>query len=431
MVCVATLISSVALLSGLVFASPNGNVHAERLVRRSQPTRSVGSGTSTHSSAKQTVTSGSTTSIYRSSGTSTMSPPMYTPPAKNGAMPMYGSGSAPWMGSNYDDCVNQCVAQYGSSPSPYVPTPTMNSPSSTGPTGTGAVHTVIVAPSQGVFRFVPFAVNASVGDTIKFMWGANTHTVTKSSSLSPCNNTLDAPFASGTHDKGFVYTQVVNDTNPTFFHCAVPTHCSKGMFGIINPPNAYGSNTTVNGMMGSMMASNPSISAYSSMISNMTNTKASQSVMASNWGGSINMASLPSWSYSMVAENVLYTRHFLLVNPDAMNSNGTVDLSVSSHTPLMIPTDVGAAIQQANAVVPSTSSSSSAVAAATTTSSTAASTTSGAPSASSTTKASSTPSASSSTYGSGTTTASNGAIGISSPQIVVSLLSVVAVFLLV
>jgi hypothetical protein len=33
MVCVATLISSVALLSGLVFASPNGNVHAERLVR--------------------------------------------------------------------------------------------------------------------------------------------------------------------------------------------------------------------------------------------------------------------------------------------------------------------------------------------------------------------------------------------------------------
>lgn len=36
-----------------------------------------------------------------------MSPPMYTPPAKNGAMPMYGSGSAPWMGSNYDDCVNR------------------------------------------------------------------------------------------------------------------------------------------------------------------------------------------------------------------------------------------------------------------------------------------------------------------------------------
>jgi len=307
MVRIATLISTVALLSGLVVASPNvdGNGN-ERLVRRSKPTQSGGKGAPTPSPAKQTMTSsastGSTTSMYPPSGTSTMSSPMYTPPVKNSGMPMYGSGSAPWMGSNYDDCVNQCVAQYGSSPSPYVPTPTMNSPSSSGSTGTGATHTVIVAPSQGVFRYVPFAVNASVGDTIKFMWGANTHTVTKSSSLSPCNATKDAPFASGIHSKGFVFTQVVNDTNPVFFHCAVPTHCSKGMFGVINPQNAFGSNTSVNGMMGSMTTSNPSISAYSSMISNMTNTKDSRSVMASKWGGSINMASLPSWSHSMVAE---------------------------------------------------------------------------------------------------------------------------------
>jgi len=415
---IATLISAVALLSGLVFASPNGNVHAERLVRRSQPTQSMASSTTKPPSAKQTMMyNGSTTSTHSSSGTSTMSSPMQTPPVKNSGMPMYGSGSAPWMGSSYDDCVNQCVAQYGSSPSPYVPTPTMNPPTSSGSTGTGATHTVIVAPSQGVFRYVPFAVNASVGDTIKFMWGANTHTVTKSSSLSPCNATKDAPFASGTQSKGFVFTQVVNDTNPTFFHCAVPTHCSKGMFGVINPQNAFGSNTSVNGMMGSMAASNPSVSAYSSMIGNMTNTKDSRSVMASNWGHGINMTSLPSWSHSMVAENVLYTRHFLLVNPDAMNSNGAVDLSVSSHTPLMIPTDLSAAIQQANAVT-STSSSSSAVTAPT----------SSTPSASSTTKASS---ASSTAFGSSSTNASNGAIGISSPQIVVSLLSVVAVFILV
>jgi plastocyanin len=305
------------------------------------------------------------------------------------------------MGSNYNDCVNQCVAQYGSSPSPYVPTATMNSQSSSGPTGTGATHTVIVAPSQGVFRYVPFAVNASVGDTIKFMWGANTHTVTKSSSLTPCNATQNVPFASGTQSKGFVYTQVVNDTNPIFFHCAVATHCSKGMFGVINPQNSFGSNTSVNGMMASMMASNPSISAYSSMISNMTN---SQSAMAAKWGGSINMASLPSWSHAMVAENVLYTRNVLMANPDLMKSDGTVDLSASSKNPILVPMDLGAAIQQANAV-PSTSSSSSAVTA-----------TTAAPKASST---------------SSTTKASNGAIGASSPQIVVGLLSVVATFLLV
>lgn len=36
-------------------------------------------------------------------------------------------------------------------------------------TGTGATHTVVVAPTKGVLRYVPFAVNASVGDTVRFM----------------------------------------------------------------------------------------------------------------------------------------------------------------------------------------------------------------------------------------------------------------------
>jgi plastocyanin len=73
-----------------------------------------------------------------------------------------------------------------------------------GSSGSGATITVIVAPTQGVLRYIPFAVNASVGDTIKFMWGANNHTVTKSSELTPCNKTADALFASGTHNKDFV-----------------------------------------------------------------------------------------------------------------------------------------------------------------------------------------------------------------------------------
>ena len=102
-----------------------------------------------------------------------------------------------------------------------------------GSKGTGATHTVIVAPSQGVLRYVPFAVNASVGDTVKFMWGANGHTVTKGSALELCNKTGDAPFASGLQNKSFVFEQIVNDTNPTFFYCAAPSHCQKGMFGIV------------------------------------------------------------------------------------------------------------------------------------------------------------------------------------------------------
>ena len=66
-----------------------------------------------------------------------------------------------------------------------------------------------VAPTQGVLRYVPFAVNASVGDTVLFMWGANNHTVTKSSELEICNKTSDAPFATGEQNKGFTCKQMV------------------------------------------------------------------------------------------------------------------------------------------------------------------------------------------------------------------------------
>lgn len=161
----------------------------------------------------------------------------------------------------------ECLAQYGNSPQPWTP-PTQTTPDS-GSGGTGVTHTVIVAPSQGVLRYVPFAVNASVGDTVMFMWGANNHTVTKSSSLAPCNKTDDTPFASGIQVKDFVceysilfklhlililllqlVTQVVNDTNPTFFHCAVPSHCQKGMFGIMLVPLVYSvSSSIANGVV--------------------------------------------------------------------------------------------------------------------------------------------------------------------------------------
>jgi plastocyanin len=75
---------------------------------------------------------------------------------------------------------------------------------SSGNSGSGATHTVVVAPTKGVFRYVPFAVNASVGDTVKFIWGADEHTVTKSSELALCNKTSDAPFASGEQNQSFV-----------------------------------------------------------------------------------------------------------------------------------------------------------------------------------------------------------------------------------
>lgn len=109
----------------------------------------------------------------------------------------------------------ECMASYGSPPSMYTPpSSTTSSGSSSGSSsssggsssssGSGATHTVIVAPTQGVLRYVPFALNASVGDTIQFMWGANNHTVTKSSELTPCNKTSDSPFSSGEQNLGFM-----------------------------------------------------------------------------------------------------------------------------------------------------------------------------------------------------------------------------------
>ena len=105
----------------------------------------------------------------------------------------------------------------------YTPTPSYTNGGNSG-SGTGSTITVIVAPTQGVLRYVPFAVNASVGDTIHFMWNANNHTVTKSSELQICNKTSDAPFASGEQNKGFTFDQVVNDTSTTFFYCGTPGH---------------------------------------------------------------------------------------------------------------------------------------------------------------------------------------------------------------
>ncbi|KAL5490478.1 hypothetical protein ACEPAI_5311 [Sanghuangporus weigelae] len=249
----------------------------------------------------------------------------------------YGSGSSSWGNSQYNDCVQQCVASFGAPAATYTPP---SETSDAGSTGTGATHTIIVAPTQGVLRYVPFATNASVGDTIKFMWNANMHTVTKGSQLELCNITSDSPFTSGVQNKSFVFTQVVNSTDPTFFYCNVPTHCQKGMFGIVNPPNAdvAFSNSSVAAMMPSIASNDSQVSAWMSYTQNMT-----EGSKAATWGNSIDMGSMPEWSYSVMAENVMYTRNFLAANPDVMKEDGSVDLGASS-APLMVPQDLNAVL---------------------------------------------------------------------------------------
>jgi len=208
---------------------------------------------------------------------------------------------------------------------------------SMGSSGNGGVtHTVIVAPTQGVLRYVPFAVNASVGDTVMFMWNANEHTVTKSSQLAICNKTSDAPFASGEQNKSFTFTQLVNDTTPTFFYCGTPGHCEKGMFGIINPPVANESSVSVASMMPAMMQNDSAMAAMGSY----TNMQTMNNTLAANWGSSYDMSQMPAWAHSYVAQNVMYTRSFLGANPEVMAADGTVNLGKAGSNPLVIPMDV-------------------------------------------------------------------------------------------
>lgn len=268
----------------------------------------------------------------------------------------YGSGSSNWGNSGYNDCVQQCIASFGAPAATYTP-PTSTDDSSS---GNGVTHTIIVAPTQGVLRYVPFAVNASVGDTVKFMWNANMHTVTKSSEFSLCNKTDSDPFTSGVQNKSFVFNQVVNSTDPTFFYCGVPTHCQKGMFGIINPPNAAGAATSVDSMMTSISSNSSDVAAWAAYAQKST----SGSAAAAGWGGSIDMASIPDEARDVFAENVLYTRTFLGMNKDVLASDGSVNLGANGGSPLMIPQDISAVASSSSSTDSSASATGSSSAAA-------------------------------------------------------------------
>jgi len=356
-----------------------------------------GSGSSSSMAAPPSYTSsgqyGSSSSSSSYNSGSMYAPPPPPPSYTSSSMSSsYGSGSMSWNSGSYNSCVQQCVAQFGTPSTMYMP-PSMTA--SSGSYGSGATHTVWVAPTQGVLRYVPFAVNASVGDTVKFIWGANVHTVTKSSQLDLCNKTGDKPFASGEQNKTFVFTQVVNDTNPTFYYCGTPTHCEKGMFGIINPPNAFGQPTCASSMMPSLASQYPSTQAAMSYAMNVS---ASQPA-AGAWGNSIDMSQMPSWAQSYAAENIAYTKSFLAMNPETISQSGAVDLSPLANNAIMLPTDVAAAARDA------TNSSASAY-------------------------GSSAAAAPSSTAVSGATSQSgkNGAGALASPRVAVALVAVAAAF---
>jgi len=101
-----------------------------------------------------------------------------------------------------------------------------------------ATHTIQVG-SAGL-AFNPSSINASVGDTVSFVFYPKNHTVTQSTFAAPCqpmSNGTDSGFqpvaANATAAPSFPIT--VTATTPQWFYCRQTGHCEQGMVFAINP----------------------------------------------------------------------------------------------------------------------------------------------------------------------------------------------------
>ncbi|BGP32174.1 hypothetical protein JCM10296v2_003954 [Rhodotorula toruloides] len=241
------------------------------------------------------------------------------------------------MGPSLDMCVQQCMASNGLSwPSgiasaalPALTGTPMMAPMPSGP-GTmvngsliGGPGQVVVAPKKGDLRFVPFNIVASPGQTVEFIWGAGPHTVTQSSQLSICNATQQTgAFKSGMQQAGFQMPLTVNDSSTIFYYCAVPNHCQKGMFGLINGQVSLdGKNTFGEYMNGWAKASQENQDLLDITIQITSGNSA-----AASWGDSLSTAQFESWALPWAMQQIMYTRQYFAENPQllaAMAGNAT------------------------------------------------------------------------------------------------------------
>jgi plastocyanin len=265
------------------------------------------------------------------------------------SMPTYGSGSSEWGNNGYNNCVSQCMAQFGSPPSTMTMVGQEALPSAT---GTGAIHTVLVAPTGAGLRYMPFALNATVGDTVRYVWTTpNNHTATLSSSLAICNKSGIAEqrnFVSGVKNaaEGMqVFDVTVETDQPQFFYCSVAQHCQKGMFGIINPGNNIGAPNTVGTMMNSWLESNPNLqAAYDYAMPNITSSSAKA------WGMGISVDGIPEDQYPEVAANILFTQANFAANPGMLETG--LGATNPDGSPVLIMSDLNVLLSNSNGVAP-------------------------------------------------------------------------------
>lgn len=263
-------------------------------------------------------------------------------------IPSYGSGSS--SNAGYNDCVSQCMAQFGAPPSAV----TMDSESMPEAAGTGAVHTVMVAPDGVGLRYVPFAVNASIGDTIRYVWTTPlNHTVTMSSALTICNKSAEAEsrnFVSGIRSAATgtqTFDVTVETEEPQFFYCSVAQHCIKGMFGVVNPGSDVGGANTIGTMMASMMASNPQLQAANEYIRQNVSDRSVQ-----NWGSDISLAGFSESQITEIVSNVMFTRAVYGANPGMLDFNQGA--ATPDGSPIMIPQGLNVLLSNTAANAPAT-----------------------------------------------------------------------------
>jgi plastocyanin len=100
------------------------------------------------------------------------------------------------------------------------------------------IFDVTVGPVGNEFSFVPDTVSIAVGDTVRWTWESDFHSVTSGDSTSctadgqfcsPDNMNCDAGILNNT---GFVYEFTF--TQPGAYHYFCALHCFAGMTGVVN-----------------------------------------------------------------------------------------------------------------------------------------------------------------------------------------------------
>ncbi|KAH8881312.1 Cupredoxin, partial [Thozetella sp. PMI_491] len=108
--------------------------------------------------------------------------------------------------------------------------------------GVAMAKSIKVEVGENGFTFNPSTIQASVGDTLEFVFYPQNHSVALGDFGRPCQPASSSdqafcsgflPVQSGEAAQKFVVT--IKTTSPLFFYCPAPGHCRSGMVGAVNP----------------------------------------------------------------------------------------------------------------------------------------------------------------------------------------------------